>query len=351
MLNLVHICRSWLVLALALGGVFIAWALTLAHIFAKALPCGHENGCNMIASSPASSVGGIPIALIGLVAFVVLAVLAAMHLLTGRENLLRLAFLLSVCATIINLGLTFYAKFGLGLLCSWCLGSNVTFALIALSCSSWPTNSVNPAKHGQALLGIGGMFCVLFAAGGIESYHLLSDPNSLHWNIDAFRHASINELVPIDSLEFCPKNSRLTVVVFVDMQCPACHIFLPELAELAQRKKMRIIVRHLPLSTDKESTRLSVISEIANDDGKGWAYLLRAFRDDLNNERQFVALASEMDCDLSNAQFIRSAETRVDRDKKFAQRLGFRATPTIITIDPVAGRSILTIKQFKHRYY
>jgi uncharacterized membrane protein len=79
-------------LALAFIGVFITGVLSVGHMKGILPPCGSSSNCEKVLSSSYSSVMGMPLAYLGLVAYAFLAALALVRLIKGPAETRSLVF-------------------------------------------------------------------------------------------------------------------------------------------------------------------------------------------------------------------------------------------------------------------
>jgi uncharacterized membrane protein len=117
--------------ALAAAGVAIAAYLTWIHYQPGALVCLRgSTGCETVSKSSYAELGGVPVALLGLVAYVVLLVSAFLRALVS----------VAAAAAIALAGLAFagwlvYVQASiLDAWCAWCLASDVVLTLLAAAC-------------------------------------------------------------------------------------------------------------------------------------------------------------------------------------------------------------------------
>jgi uncharacterized membrane protein len=117
--------------ALAAAGVAIAAYLTWIHYQPGALVCLRgSTGCETVSKSSYAELGGVPVALLGLVAYVVLLVSA----------FLRALVAVAAAAAIALAGLAFagwlvYVQASiLDAWCAWCLASDVVLTLLTAAC-------------------------------------------------------------------------------------------------------------------------------------------------------------------------------------------------------------------------
>ena len=119
-------------LALAVVGVLISAYLTWTHFAGLSPVCtGSGEGCQTVQSSRYASLLGIPVALLGLVAYGGLVFSVAVWAEIG----IFLGFLISLVGTLFSVYLTYLEVFVIGALCQWCLASAVIM-VAALVCAT-----------------------------------------------------------------------------------------------------------------------------------------------------------------------------------------------------------------------
>ena len=119
-------------LALAVLGVLISAYLTWTHFAGLTPVCtGSGEGCQTVQSSRYASVLGIPVALLGLIAYGGLIFSTAVW----RETGIYLGFLISLVGTLFSAYLTYLEIFVIGALCQWCLAS-AAIMVAALVCAT-----------------------------------------------------------------------------------------------------------------------------------------------------------------------------------------------------------------------
>jgi len=129
-------------LALAVVGVLISTYLTWIHFAGLTPVCtGSGEGCQTVQSSRYASLLGIPVALLGLVAYGGLVFSVALW----TEMGIYLGFLISLVGTLFSIYLTYLEVFVIGALCQWCLAS-AAIMVAALVCA---TLAVLPLLRGR----------------------------------------------------------------------------------------------------------------------------------------------------------------------------------------------------------
>jgi len=118
----------------ALIGLGIATYLTIVHYTGAAPACAIAHGCETVQKSSYSKLAGIPVALLGGLAY--LAILAT---LTRTSEAARTATaLLAVVGLAFSAYLTFIEVVVLHAICIWCVGSAICMLILAaLTTTSW----------------------------------------------------------------------------------------------------------------------------------------------------------------------------------------------------------------------
>jgi uncharacterized membrane protein len=119
-------------LVLAVLGALISAYLTWTHYAGLTPICtGSGEGCQSVQSSRYASVLGIPVALLGLIAYGGLIFSTALW----RETGIYMGFLISLVGTLFSAYLTYLEIFVIGALCQWCLAS-AAIMVAALVCAT-----------------------------------------------------------------------------------------------------------------------------------------------------------------------------------------------------------------------
>jgi uncharacterized membrane protein len=119
-------------LVLAVLGFLISAYLTWTHFAGLTPVCtGSGEGCETVQSSRYAKVLGIPVTLLGLVAYGGLIFSAV----AWRDAGVYLGFLISLVGTLFSAYLTYLEIFVIGALCQWCLASAAVM-VAALACAT-----------------------------------------------------------------------------------------------------------------------------------------------------------------------------------------------------------------------
>ena len=125
--------RPWLMRLLALAGLGVSGYLTWTHVTNQAIACGGLQDCDIVQQSVYSAVLGIPVALLGVLAY---ATLLALLLLRGRlpeewDAYIPLAvFGISLIGVLYSAYLTYLEIYVIYAICRWCAASAVIITAI-----------------------------------------------------------------------------------------------------------------------------------------------------------------------------------------------------------------------------
>ena len=127
--------RLWLMRLLALAGLGVSGYLTWTHLTNQAIACGGSQDCDLVQQSAYSEVLGIPVALLGMLAY---ATLLALLFLRGRlpqawDAYIPLAvFGISLIGVLYSAYLTYLEIYVIHAICRWCVSSAVIITAIFL---------------------------------------------------------------------------------------------------------------------------------------------------------------------------------------------------------------------------
>ena len=115
---------------LAVLGLGVAGYLTYTHYTGAAPVCSLSHGCEKVQSSAYSELGGVPVALLGLIGYG--AILAAA--LAPSTDRTRLALVgLTLAGFGLSAYLTYRELFTIHAVCQWCVSSAVIMTLLAVA--------------------------------------------------------------------------------------------------------------------------------------------------------------------------------------------------------------------------
>lgn len=139
----------------------------------------------------------------------------------------------------------------------------------------------------------------------------------------------------------------MTLVEFADFECPFCQRVAPELDKLweARKDKVRFVYKFMPIAAHPHGESSAREAAAAQLQGKFWELHHALFANGQRLEPTDVdgyARAAGLDLDRFHADLTSAAvDARLAADKKLADDLGVKGTPTIFVdgreYDPTKG--------------
>jgi protein-disulfide isomerase len=128
-------------------------------------------------------------------------------------------------------------------------------------------------------------------------------------------------------------DAKITLVEFVDFQCPFCARVQPTLQQIrdAYGDQVRVVFKHLPLSFHPKAAGAAAAAEAAHRQGKFWEMqeLIFANQSTLDDEH-YRAWAQQLGLDVAQWEKDRQSPevlARIAADAKEAEKLGVSGTP------------------------
>jgi uncharacterized membrane protein len=112
--------------ALDLAGLLIALYLSTVELRGELPNCGPLHGCEQVALSEYSRIGGVPVAVFGVFLSLILLALALAWWRTEDRRLLAAHYGLSLVGVIFELYFTYLELFVIGAVCVWCATYGLT---------------------------------------------------------------------------------------------------------------------------------------------------------------------------------------------------------------------------------
>lgn len=353
----------------ALFGLFVASYLLYVYTSGADLRCGPLHGCDIVRASSFSSWFGVPTPAFGVAFYLaVLALLVfrayAPHI---RPKQLRLFQILFVCAGFAeSLFLTGVQRFALHAFCTWCLCSAAAATIIfALAWFDRPIE-LGLDRAARELKIIFVSIVIFIFAGGASSYWL-TRPVEIRAITPIMQQQTPEKLlVPNGSTtttterlgesatadpqvvtKFTPvegsATSKVTLVEFLDFQCPACGLYqklvmLPLRVKYAGR--VRFAQRQFPLAdVHPFAVGAAVAGICAHQQGKYFAYSDMLYANQAHLEKNdLLSYADKIG--LNAKQFTSclddpAALKLVLQDRDAGLGFGVQGTPTLILNDAI----------------
>ena len=149
--------------------------------------------------------------------------------------------------------------------------------------------------------------------------------------------------VPATSPSAGPADAKVTLVEFLDFECPHCASGARDVAELLRLypNDLRVVFRHQPLPFHKNAMSAAQASMAAHRQGKFWEMEQKLFENARElSDAKIEALAAELGLDMAAFKATwKSAEVEqlVSADMAEGKRLGATGTPTFF----INGRTLV----------
>ena len=124
--------RRLAITVLSLLGIFVSGYLTYSHFSGEPVYCGGASSCELVNSSRFAFIGPIPVALIGLVAYIAILILSLIKSDEERQWPAILIFGAALIGVMFQWYLFYIEVAVLHALCYWCISSQTIITLIFL---------------------------------------------------------------------------------------------------------------------------------------------------------------------------------------------------------------------------
>ncbi|MCX4243816.1 thioredoxin domain-containing protein [Paraliomyxa miuraensis] len=303
------------VLALALVGLGTSVLLLVLHLSPEAGSCGPGGGCDLVRTSRWSMPGGVPLPVLGIGYFAAL----ALTLLVPRLHARWWLTLLGVCG--VATGLTLLALQGavIGAWCPYCvvvdvcsLGAGLAALLKLVVPRSRPAGGAVAAA-----LGLG-------AAVPLSLVAVLHEPEP-----------PVPEGPAPEAIAAVQDTDRITIVDFIDLECPFCRRQHARLAAVLQEhstsEPVELVYKHVPLSMHPNAREAARYACCAEEQGKGDAMIDALFAHDELSSAGCLECAQELGLDQAALQECLSStrpDERLEADSAEARAAKVRRLPT-----------------------
>jgi protein-disulfide isomerase len=357
-----HLATAWI----ALFGLFVSTYLLITYVSGGPIVCGIVHGCDVVrASSWANVFGVIPRPLLGIVFYVAvyfLIVARTAFVPADRQKFVARLQQLLAAIGFIESGILFFIQWiDLKAFCFWCLLSAVAAVGIAVAAIfERPWDGPHPGMKRQ--LGI--LFTSLLGAivlGSIGLWALLR-PASAEAPAPSVSNGALSQPVDSETMKLIlpegtakegAASSTVTVVEFLDLECPACKQFHPTMKAIRDAYKDRVTfaVRMFPLVELHPHAKGAAIGFVcAERQGAGIRFVDWSLPRQNKLERaDLVGYAKELRLDAKAFEACLdepAAAQAVVAERKAGEALGVASTPTLF-INDVMMRGIPDEKTFK----
>lgn len=151
--------------------------------------------------------------------------------------------------------------------------------------------------------------------------------------------AAEDDIRPTNSLG--PANAPVTIEFFSDLQCPQCARYEPMVKSVRNEfgNKVRMVLRHFPLSAHEHALPAAFAAEAAANQGKFWEMAEALYKTQWMWARApapraiFMDQAKEIGLDLDKFQKDMDGSEvrgRVAADQARAQKVGVKTAPSVV---------------------
>jgi protein-disulfide isomerase/uncharacterized membrane protein len=331
-------------------------------------------GCDEALRSPWSSLFGVPLALWGVIWYITIALLLAMHRLAfGNDHPLvpGILVLLSFGAVLAGITLLVVMLLGITAFCPLCATIHVINLVLFILLLRISERSVaeflksgigsvtrffsqSAALDTKTRLAIAGSIVAILTGLALYLWGVIieKDFRIRSLSIDTptliaalqreeVRHIPIH---PEDAV-MGDTSAAVRIVVFSDFQCPACALLARELMKIAPlfSHDAALVFKHLPLDSDCNPMLTTSLhpracaagraAEAARQQGKFWEFHDALFLTGVpDNDSDLAGLAAAVGCDsllILETLYSENTQDALTRDINLARELGIAGTPTV----------------------
>jgi len=123
---------GWLYVIFGFAGVIDTTYLTVSHYSGEALVCGAVHGCDLVTTSKYSTVGPVPLALLGMLYYSIIFLSAAAYKETGRGAFSSIFVFLPFFGFFFSLWLVYLQIFVIEAICVYCMASALISTVLAV---------------------------------------------------------------------------------------------------------------------------------------------------------------------------------------------------------------------------
>jgi protein-disulfide isomerase/rhodanese-related sulfurtransferase len=333
--------RKQISLLLALLGLFDSLYLLWTYTSPSRPMVCFGTGCDAVRASAYSHLWGVPMPVLGVAGYVLVALLIVAESLAPAAMALQIRYALAGVTGVgflFSVYLEYLQKFVIHAFCAWCVTSGVVMtALCALAIYNLarPAPGTDPPAQRAQVRGYFAV-CVLALLIGVPAFHELTAHGELPPPVPPrVDEKMADKLVRPDSHVAGNPNAPVTIVEFGDFECPACGREEPVARQIRDKygNQIRFVFRQFPLVHHPFAERMAEASECAAEQGKFWEAVDEIYsRQSDATEEGLKRDASDIGLDMTQfnrCMATRAEAARVKRDHEDGVALGVAATPTI----------------------
>lgn len=350
---------------LVCAGLFVAVYIGINHFFGVSPPCGAaQGGCDEISKPKNSMFLGIPIAVYGAVAYLLLALMSFARGVLGPARSPRLGmamWIISAVGTAISIGLIVFGIRILNATCVWCLASATamtlaflvhTYGMLQSSNQTW--RPLNYAAY-IAVFALAVGASVGFGAVNVSRFRAESTgviPPGEEGNAEI-----LHKILGDQRRVYGDPDAPITIVEFSDLFCPTCasmHPWLKKQLDGPLKGGVRLVFRHFPIrELHPHALDAAAAAEYIGEHhpDKFWAFLDTVFflhdeesPDTIGRAAQVAGVPPDgLSAALEDREALKRYMERVAQDISDGLALGVQSTPHffILLPEPSGGTKVL----------
>lgn len=336
------------IFGLSLAGMFIATYLFITYTSDLTIACGGAHGCDVVRANRWAHFFGLPTPLYGVLFYAGMAALIIIRTVKPTLHsrwMYRLTMLGATVGLIFSAFLTGVEALEIGAYCTWCLASAVISTFIFIV--SWGDRPKHleadqGAKEfriqfysllGFIIVGSVALFFLLGAkTGGTKPViqQIAPSPEAAT--------AAQKVLYPSDLEYQGSATATVTIVEFVDFECPACRAFYPEFQKVQKQlgSRLRYAYRMFPLPIHEHSFDAALAAECAKKQGMFYPYASLLMEEEGLDRNALVRRAAELRLNMDEYMACLNGtegKDAVRKDLEDGGTLGVNSTPTIFVND------------------
>jgi protein-disulfide isomerase len=203
----------------------------------------------------------------------------------------------------------------------------------------------DPCKHTRRLA----TFAATMANEGVAANEIIVALSKYNQTFTAKR----TTFKPDERLCKGPADAKITLVEFVDFECPYCNAVRPILAEVMKKRSVRVCYQPFPLSGHANAIPASTAALFARDQGKFWPMYDALFDNQTQLSLELIKkLATKQGLDaaaLDKALAGNKYQDELNASKELGKQAGVDATPMLylngrkLTLNPTADALLVAI--------
>lgn len=345
----------------ALVGLFASTYLFITYVTGAKIACGIVSGCELVRASVWARTFGIPRPALGVLfygAIIVLLIFRAYAPRVRERLLTNVVWFLAFVGFIESGFLTLVQWIDIKAFCLWCILSAVC-ATILFALSFFDTDQTFGSPRATRELTFIFMSLLLalivggFILSGLLGYRGEGPKQATLITAPGWSGGISDKILPPEIPVEGPATSTVTIVEFVDLECPSCFVFYPTTAKIRKEYAGRIRFAYrlfmLP-EIHPHAKGAAIAAACASKQGKYYDYLDAALLNQKYLERKDLeryANSLHLDIAAFNTCLDDPAVAEyVENERKAGEGIGVKGTPTVFVNNNVLD-GVPTFEQLK----